>query len=401
MSGSDSISGCAPCRGSGARCRAILSVQAPTADEVEDAAHEGREPVSLWTHRAVCIECTRQQGKTLLIVLLILFHMCVLRSKRIIYTAQRWSTAYDVFKRVCAVIDRVPWLKSRLAEKPSKGGNRGVIKLKDPDTGQIVCEVEFGPHSQDFGRGYTEIDLLIIDEAYDVDPEEEQNLTGSQSAAKNPQTIYISTAPVASKHPKCHSLAGLHRLGHGRAPDLYYALYAAPRRPVWLAKLVRNVNVRNDFYAVAPDNIRPAFYAIIVQAELELPFFVHVLRIAVPIITDWATAALPIIGPLLGGFGPMAQMGLGMISGLQGIGQNPLFGNLMGQAGSSRDTKVDDDLRRLLSPTGVLQNIPGLIALIAALPGLQAHGEYHLPKTEFGGRDGIAVAYDIIAGFRR
>lgn len=176
---------------------------------------------------------------------------------------------------------------------------------------------------------------------------------------------------------------------------------ARKTRPAWLAKLVRNVNAKNDFYAIAPDKIRPAFYAIIVQAEMELPFFVHVLRIAVPIITDWATVALPVIGPLLGGFGPMAQLGLGMIGGLQGMGQNPALGSLMGQAGSSRDTKVDDDLRRLLSPTGVLQNIPGLISLIAALPGLQAHGEYHLPKLEFGGRDGIAVAYDVIAGFRR
>lgn len=207
----------------------ICSVQPPTAEELEDAAREGRPPVSLWTHRDVCIECTRQQGKTLLIVLLILFHMFVLRSGRIIYTAQRWSTAYDVFKRVCAVINRVPWLKSRLAEKPSKAGNRGSIKLKHPRTGEIVCEAEFGPRSQDFGRGYTEVDLLILDESYDIDPSEEANLTGSQSAAKNPQTIYISTAPVAAVHPKCHSLAGLHRLGYGRAPDLYYALYAAPR----------------------------------------------------------------------------------------------------------------------------------------------------------------------------
>ncbi len=200
----------------------ILSVQPPTPEEIEDAEAEGREPVQLFTHRDVCIECTRQQGKTLLVVLLILFHMFVLRSKRIIYTAQRWSTAYDVFKRVVAVINRVPWLKSRLAEKPSKGGNRGVIKLVNG------CEVEFGPRSQDFGRGYTEIDLLIIDEAYDLDPDEEANLTGTQSAAKNPQTIYISTPPVAAAHPRCHILAGLHRLGFDRAPDLYYALYAAP-----------------------------------------------------------------------------------------------------------------------------------------------------------------------------
>ncbi len=208
----------------------ILSVQPPTAEELEDAEREGREPVSLWTHRDVCIECTRQQGKTLLIVLLILFHMFVLRSGRIIYCAQRWATAYDVWKRVCAVINRVPWLKRRLYEKPSKAGNRGSIKLCDPrNPSMITCEVEFGPRSQDFGRGYTEVDLLILDEAYDLDPGEEANLTGAQSAAKNPQTIYISTSPVASVHPKCHALAGLHRLGHKRAPDLYYALYAAPR----------------------------------------------------------------------------------------------------------------------------------------------------------------------------
>lgn len=213
----------------------ILSVQPPTDEELEDAERENREPIRLWTHRDVCIEATRQQGKTLLIVLLILFHMFVLRSPRIIYTAQRWSTAYDVWKRVVAVINRVPWLKRRLYEKPSKSGNRGVIKLCDPDSGNpdaIVCEVEFGPRSQDFGRGYTEIDLLILDEAYDIDPGEEANLTGAQSAAKNPQTVYISTAPVAAVHPKCHTLAGLHRLGHKRAADLYYALYAAPRDKV-------------------------------------------------------------------------------------------------------------------------------------------------------------------------
>lgn len=209
--------------------QAICSVQPPTAEEREDAQREDREPISLWTHRDVCIECTRQQGKTLLVVLLILFHMFVLRSARIVYTAQRWSTAYDVFKRVCAVINRVPWLRRRLYEKPSKANNRGNIKLKDPKTGQVVCEVEFGPRSQDFARGYTEIDLLIVDEAYDVDSGEDANLTGAQSAAKNPQTVYISTPPVAAVHAKCAILAGLHRLGHQRAPDLYYALYAAPR----------------------------------------------------------------------------------------------------------------------------------------------------------------------------
>lgn len=191
--------------------RAICSLQPP---------NEWGE--RLWTHRDVAIECTRQQGKTLLIVLLILFHLFILKTQRIVYTAQRWSTALDVFNRVWAVIERVPSLKRRLAQKPTTGGNRGVIKLTNG------AMVEFGPRSQDFGRGYTEVDLLFVDEAYDVDAGQEANLTGAQSAAKNPQTIYVSTPPVMAIHPKCQILAGLHRLGHRRAADLYYAIYRAP-----------------------------------------------------------------------------------------------------------------------------------------------------------------------------
>lgn len=192
--------------------RGILSLQPP--NEWDER---------LWTHRDVVIECTRQQGKTLIIVLLILFHLFVLGTKRIVYTAQRWSTAYDVFRRVWAVIDRVPSLRRRLAEKPSKAGNRGTIILTNG------AMVEFGPRSQDFGRGYTEIDLVINDEAYDIVPVEESNVTGAQSSARNPQTIYMSTPPVVAVHPNCQTLADLHRLGHAGAPDLFYRLFAAPR----------------------------------------------------------------------------------------------------------------------------------------------------------------------------
>jgi hypothetical protein len=175
----------------------------------------------LWTHRDVVIECTRQQGKTLIIVLVILWRLAKY-GDRIVYTAQRWSTARDVFDRTVTVINRVPSLRRRLLAKPSKADNRGLILFRNGG------KAEFGPRSQDFARGYTEVDLLIVDEAYDVDPGQEANLTGSQSAAQNPQTIYISTSPVADLHPNCQILAGLHRLGHAHAPDLYYAIYAAP-----------------------------------------------------------------------------------------------------------------------------------------------------------------------------
>lgn len=176
----------------------------------------------LFTHRDGVVECTRQQGKTLIIVLLILFCLFVLNMKRIVYTAQRWSTALDVFNRVWTVIDRVPSLRKRLAEKPSKAGNRGVIRLTNG------AMAEFGPRSQDFGRGYTEVDLVINDEAYDIIAAEEANLTGAQSAAQNPLTLYFSTPPVKDVHPNCQVLAELHRVGMTGAPDLFYQLFAAP-----------------------------------------------------------------------------------------------------------------------------------------------------------------------------
>lgn len=208
--------------------RGILSLQPP---------NEYGERV--WTHRDVAIECTRQQGKTLIVVLLILFHLFVVpavgraRPYKIVYTAQRWSTAKDVFNRVVKVINRVPYLKRRLARNPSIRDNHGIIEvaLRRDRAGNptVTAVAEFAPRSQEFGRGITELDILFLDEAYDIDPGIENDLTGAQSAAPNPQTIYLSTPPVFLKHPKCHSLADMHRLGHDRAPDLFYQLFAAPR----------------------------------------------------------------------------------------------------------------------------------------------------------------------------
>jgi Putative peptidoglycan binding domain len=170
-------------------------------------------------------------------------------------------------------------------------------------------------------------------------------------------------------------------------------------RPDWLYRLVTNINKPNDFYAVVPanDKIRPAFYNVIVEAEMELPFFTHVLMIAVPVVMKWASSVIPAIGPLLAGvsgpFGPMVQLAMGMISGLGAVANNPLLGGFMGQAATGKDQDVHDDLVNLLTPMGLLTNIPGLIGIIAALPGLQAHGMYDAVD--------IGRAYDVIACFRR
>ncbi len=67
----------------------------------------------------------------------------------------------------------------------------------------------------------------------------------------------------------------------------------------------------------------------------------------------------------------------------------------MGQAQSAGDEEVDRKLIEMLSVTGLIKNLPGLIGLIGALPGLQAHGGYPFDPVM------MDRAYDIIAGFRR
>jgi peptidoglycan hydrolase-like protein with peptidoglycan-binding domain len=158
-------------------------------------------------------------------------------------------------------------------------------------------------------------------------------------------------------------------------------------RPDWLDALIHNIFYDNDFYAMVPasDVIRPDFYAIIVEANISLPFFVHVLKIAVPVVLGYI--------PILGMFGPLAQAAVAAMAGLTNI--LPLFGSLMGQAGTGQDDAVDAKLEALLQPMGILENIPGLITLLGALPGLQAHGNYPFDP------DKMNEAYDVIASFRR
>lgn len=182
-----------------------------------------------WTHRTAVIECTRQQGKTLMMVLIILRRLFKHR-RRVVYTAQQWATVEDVFDRVIAVIERTPSLRTHLAAAPSKKDNRGTILLKPKPGEKHVVKASFGPRTQHFARGFTEIDDLILDEAYDLVPKETANLTGAQAASDNPQTIYASTPPVVSEHPNCGRFSGFVRtVIAGGAPGLYGALYRAPK----------------------------------------------------------------------------------------------------------------------------------------------------------------------------
>jgi hypothetical protein len=91
--------------------------------------------------------------------------------------------------------------------------------------------------------------------------------------------------------------------------------------------------------------------------------------------------------------------GVAVLSTATGVGLPFLMKLIDGYGGGN----PNPELVKALSAQGLLtpQGIVKVFATLAALPGVQTHGEYHLPKPEFNGRTGIQVACDIVRDFRR
>lgn len=173
--------------------------------------------------------------------------------------------------------------------------------------------------------------------------------------------------------------------GHGIANKTF---------PDWLEALcwcITNESPTPDFYACVTDTIRPLFYEWFIRAETELPFVIYTGQIIIP-------ALLNLVAPFLGG-GLGNLMALPILAGATGAPAamlTPILGGVL----NAKD-KPNPELIKLLSVQGVLTNLPQLLGLMAAVPGIGVHGDYYAPKPEFGGRSGIQVGCDIVAAFRR
>jgi hypothetical protein len=165
--------------------------------------------------------------------------------------------------------------------------------------------------------------------------------------------------------------------------------------PAWLEKLTYSITTNGDMYACTQDDtMLPEFYAWFVKAKWSFGFIEFSAGLIIPALASY----LGIAGPLLGGI--FGAAGAGIIGAVPGVGL-PFMTQILG--GGAVDDPEISKLRDELSAQGLLSvgGITKLFKTLAALPGIQTHGEYWIPKPEFGGRTGIQVACDIMASFRR
>ena len=169
--------------------------------------------------------------------------------------------------------------------------------------------------------------------------------------------------------------------------------------PKWLEDLtwdIVNESPTPDFYACVTDKIRPLFYEWFIRAETELPFVIYSAQIIIPAMLNLVAPFLSALPGLSGLASPLAVPLLAQASGVPAAMMSGLIGGVL----SSKE-KPNPELVEFLSVQGILTSLPDLIALLGALPGIGVHGDYYAPKPEFGGRSGIQVGCDIVAGFRR
>ncbi|QHB37845.1 hypothetical protein SEA_OPIE_2 [Gordonia phage Opie] len=194
-------------------------------------------PNGNWTHPSCCLIVPRQSGKSELLILRCLYGLLA-RGEKIIFTTQRWETALELGERMIAMINDRPSLKRRLATKPTTSQGRVIIKtkakLREDGTVQVPAgKIAFATRSNDAGRGFTKVDLIVYDEAYNLTSGQRSALAFTQMAADSTQKIYTSSAVDELEHPKGHALAGIRRRGLAKGRGLAFREYMAPAALPW------------------------------------------------------------------------------------------------------------------------------------------------------------------------
>ncbi|MCG7596348.1 phage terminase family protein [Mycobacterium sp. PSTR-4-N] len=178
----------------------------------------------MWTHADACIICPRQNGKSEILLLLCLYALFV-RGENIVFSTQQWKTARKLALRFSEMVKAVPDLKRMLARPPTLSQGQSIVSTT------MGNELIFCTRSGDTGKGLDKVDRVIYDEAYNLTEAEMTGPTLAQTAAKNPQTIYTSSAVFADIHQNGQVLAGIRRNGLRKIKGLYFAEYMAPEPP--------------------------------------------------------------------------------------------------------------------------------------------------------------------------
>ncbi|QRV71427.1 terminase large subunit [Corynebacterium phage CL31] len=154
--------------------------------ENEINAINATNPDGSWTHSDAILVVPRQNGKSLIVALIVLYRIFVL-GQNVLFTAQQWETAKELWEETWKIVKSRRFLLKHVTSHTCSQG-RGTIFLANG--GRVI----FTTRSQDAGRGLTKVDLLVYDEAYNLTDAEMAALAFLVQAAEDPQVFFMSSA---------------------------------------------------------------------------------------------------------------------------------------------------------------------------------------------------------------
>ncbi len=135
---------------------------------------------------------SRQNGKGAVLEALALYWLFLEEVELVLWSAHEFKTAAEAFRRLRVLLQGAPDLWPLVA-KITTGKGHEEIELT---TGQ---RLKFIARSEASGRGFTG-NKIILDEAYDLDPDEMAALVPTLATVHDPQIIYTSSAGLGHSH---------------------------------------------------------------------------------------------------------------------------------------------------------------------------------------------------------
>lgn len=146
-----------------------------------------KRPDGSYAADTIVISIPRQVGKTYLIACII-YALCLLEpGLTVIWTAHRKTTAAETFRQFDGMSQRpkvAPHIRQVLR---GKGDERIVF-----NNGSRIL---FGARESGFGRGMTDVDVLVLDEGQILPESTLEDMGATQNVAKNPLTFVMGTPP--------------------------------------------------------------------------------------------------------------------------------------------------------------------------------------------------------------
>lgn len=171
-------------------CHAVNAAGGVEMLEWQDIVMEGwlgRNRFGRWSAPTCAGSVPRQNGKTVGLVQSRANYGMVVLKEEVIYTSHLQKTSTETFEGMAAFFDTKALRKYVKDIKTALGREQIILKNG--------ARIKFLARTRNGGRGQHG-DLLIFDEALELDADSQASFLPAISASRNPQAIYVSTPPT-------------------------------------------------------------------------------------------------------------------------------------------------------------------------------------------------------------